>query len=388
MRRGLLITLAAGALSVGGVLVALAADRNGGAHDLLVGVVEDAVQQPDPAVAAERMAAVKEVGFGAIRITTIWSPGETELDAGRLAVLRNVASTARPRGIRVFVAVYHAGSRTTPLTEEDRESFASFAASIAKAIPSFRDFIVGNEPNLNRFWMPQYSDDGSNAAAPAYLELLAETYDALKAVSPDVTVVGGALAPRGSDRADLPRHTHSPTAFIRDLGRAYRASGRDRPIMDWLAIHPYETNSSVPPGNPHPDSTTITLGDYEKLVRLLDEAFDETPQPGSSLPILYAEFGVETRIPVEKLGLHEGAEPATIEPVDEGTQAGNYRRALELAACQPTVVGIFLFHVYDEIRLEGWQSGVRYVDGSPKESLGAVSEAVEAAAVGELDDCD
>ena len=33
--------------------------------------------------------------------------------------------------------------------------------------------IVGNEPNLNRYWLPQFNDDGIDAAAPAYETLLA-----------------------------------------------------------------------------------------------------------------------------------------------------------------------------------------------------------------------
>ena len=49
------------------------------------------------------------------------------------------------------------------------------------------DFIVGNEPNLNRFWLPQFAADGSDAAATAYEQLLATTYDALKAVHPHST---------------------------------------------------------------------------------------------------------------------------------------------------------------------------------------------------------
>ena len=133
------------------------------------------------------------------------------------------------------------GSRTTPLTEEARADFASYAAAIARAAPGVRHVIVGNEPNLNRFWLPQFALDGSNAASPAYLQLLAETYDALKAVSSNVRVYGGAVSPRGSDRAGGSRPTHSPTAFIRDLGLAYRASGRDRPVMDAFVIHPTAT---------------------------------------------------------------------------------------------------------------------------------------------------
>ena len=55
--------------------------------------------------------------------------------------------------------------------------------------------------------------------------------------------------------------------------------------------------------------------------------------------------------------------------MDEATQAEYYRQALELAFCQPTVTGIFLFHSVDETDLDRWQSGVYYADGTPKASL-------------------
>ena len=132
------------------------------------------------------------------------------------------------------------------------------------------------------------------------------------------------------DRPGTPRDTHSPTAFIRDLGAAYRASGRAEPVMDAFAFHPYADNSSQSPDFAHPRSTTIGVADYSKLVALLAEAFDGTAQPGSTLPILYDEFGVESEIPADKAPLYTGAEPATTKPVDEATQAAYYRRALEL----------------------------------------------------------
>ena len=188
---------------------------------------------------------------------------------------------------------------------------------MARAVPYARDFIVGNEPNLNRFWLPQFNEDGSNAAAPAYLSLLARTYDALKAVSPRIRVIGGALAPRGADNPNATSHAHSPTTFIRDLGTAYRASGRAQPIMDAFAIHPYQANSSLPPSTRNNANRSIAIADYAKLVRLLGEAFDGTAQRGSTLPIVYAEYGVEARIPAAKRRFYEGNEPASVRAVTE-----------------------------------------------------------------------
>jgi len=40
---------------------------------------------------------------------------------------------------------------------------------------------------------------------------------------------------------------------------------------------------------------------------------------------------------------------------------------------------LFLFHVVDETRLEGLQTGTRYADGTPKSSEAPVRAALEAA---------
>ena len=378
MRRALAIALA---------LLALAGCGGGDdKREFLAGVVEDSTRQPVAAAARDRVQAVKDAGFDAIRITSIWAPGQTEPERGELDVLRNVATASKDLDVRLFIAVYHAGSATTPRTDEARGQFSSYVASLGRQLP-VRDFIIGNEPNLNRFWMPQFGPNGEDLAAQDYMLLLAQSYDALKEVSEDVNVIGGAIAPRGSDRPELPRDTHSPTAFIRDLGAAYRQSGRDKPLMDMLAYHPYETNSSVPPGNPHPNSTTMTLGDYDRLVTLLGEAFNGTEQEGEDLPIIYTEFGVESRIPPDKQDLYEGREFASVKPVDEQIQAAHYDKAIRLAYCQETVVGILLFHVFDELDLRGWQSGTRYVDDTPKATYEPVKRTADAARAGDVD-CD
>jgi hypothetical protein len=142
--------------------------------------------------------------------------------------------------------------------------------------------------------------------------------------------------------------------------------------MDAFAFHPYPENSSIGPDFPHPYSTSLGLADYPKLVSLLGSAFDGTAQRGSSLPILYDEFGIETQIPASKASLYTGHEPTTTHPVDEATQARMYQEAMSMAFCQKTVLGLLLFHFQDERSLLAWQSGEYYVDGTPKSSLQAV----------------
>ena len=365
----------------------LAPAAHAGGPRMLVGAAEDVVKQPSLVQAKAQMDLAKLAGLNAIRSTAIWAPGETADDPTDLAALRNVAQAAQLDGISLLLSVYQFGSKTTPLTAEDQSDFAAFAASLAKALPTVRSFVVGNEPNINRFWLPQFNPDGSDAAAIAYESLLAKTYDALKAVDPRLRVLGGAVSPRGGDNPNAPRLTHSPTAFITDMGAAYVASGRTTPIMDAFAFHPYMDNSSQDPITQHPSTTTVSINDYGKLVGLLGRAFDGTAQPGSTLPIVYDEFGVESQIPSSKASLYTGTEPATTKPVDEATQALYYRTALGLAFCQANVQGIFLFHTADEPALDRWQSGLYYVDGTPKTSLAPVKAAIGQLRRGSLARC-
>ncbi|MDQ4030226.1 MAG: hypothetical protein M3168_04215 [Actinomycetota bacterium] len=357
---------------------ALAAPAQAGTG-MYIGAAEDAGKSADIVVSKAKMDLAVLAGFDAIRLTAIWQPGQTDLEGYELVALENAAAAANLNGIRVVLSVYHRGSRTTPLTADARGEFAQFAAALATRLPTVRDFIVGNEPNLNMFWMPQFTRKGASASPAAYFRLLAATYDALKAVSPDITVIGGSVSPRGQDKHRSSRQTHSPSRFISELGKAYRASRRKRPIMDEFAFHPYGENSSVAPEfQRHPRSTSIGLSEYDRLVRLLGTAFDGTAQEGSTLPIVYDEYGVDTAIPAVKRDAYRGREPKTTRPISEARQSDYYRRALAMAYCQPTVKGFLVFHVSDEPDLDRWQSGLFYADDTPKASLEPVRRAVEA----------
>jgi Cellulase (glycosyl hydrolase family 5) len=358
-----------------------------GGPSMLIGATEDSVRSSDPVVAQKQMDLIQAAGFRAVRITDIWAPGETSVSKSDATILANVVAAAKQDGIEVFISVLNYGSKTTPLTPTDQADFAKYAASVVTTT-GVRHLIVGNEPNLNRYWLPQFDANGGDAAAAAYETLLAQTYDTVKAANPNVEVIGGALAPRGGDVPNGIRPTHSPTAFLTDMGADYRASGRTAPIMDALAIHPYEDHSSVAPADgTHPNTTTIALADYDKLVSILGTAFDGTAQLGTTLPIYYDEFGVESQIPPAKQSLYTGTEPAVTEPVTEATQAAYYRQAVQLAFCQPTVRGLFLFHAVDEKDLAGWQSGVYYPDDTPKTSLPGVRFAIRQSLGGVIASC-
>ena len=120
-------------------------------HRLIVATVDDAVRQSDPKVAAQLMKISHDAGFDAILVSSMWKPGAKAPSAQERLTLGNVVKAADSEGMRVFVFVWHGLSGTTPRTVRARGQFAAYAASLARAFPQIRDFVVGNEPNLNTF---------------------------------------------------------------------------------------------------------------------------------------------------------------------------------------------------------------------------------------------
>ena len=313
------------------------------------------------------------------RVTVTWERSQTAMDPGLLSDLRNGVAMARAAGIDVYLDAYPADSSQTPTTTAEQTRFATWLAGVVKGIPGLKHVIVGNEPNLNLFWSPQFGPSAQDTAAVGYERLLARTYDAVKRVAPRVDVVGGTLAHSGTNKRGTGRDTHSPSRFILDMGTAYRASHRTKPIMDAFSYHPYMERADLPPTFRHnPLANPVTIADYGKLISSLERAFGGTKQKGEKLPLVYDEFGVEAKIPAAQASLYSGSEPATTHPVSEATQARYYADGFHLAACQPTVRTIMVFRLIDSNFLASFQSGVYYADRvTPKSSRAAVAAAAK-----------
>ena len=125
---------------------------------------------------------------------------------------------------------------------------------------------------------------------------------------------------------------------------------------------------------------TIGEGDYAKLVATLRRAFGGTGQPAPG-PIWYLEGGFQTTVRADKAKLYTGREIAGVGIPPTGgdvNQAGRLADALRLAACQSHVGAYFNFLLWDEARLEGWQSGLYWTDRTPKPSVPAFRAAARA----------
>jgi uncharacterized protein YkwD len=401
---GLLLALGATAgvllLSGGsGDAVATAAAEKG----FFVGFSEDAIKFAPEGVAP----VARALGAGGFRITLLWEPGQRAVGADDSRAIAEAVAAAG--GMRVVLAVYAESGGGAPLTEEAQDAYCAYVRDALARHPQIEDAVIWNEPNKSHFWRPQFNADGSSAAPEAYARLLARCWDVLHALRADVNVVAPATSPRGNDRPDATSNvSHSPGNFIRKLGDAYRAMGRQRPLLDTVGHHVYGEHSAERPWKQHRLSNTIGLGDWGELMQALWDAFDRTGQPipgecagGRCVGIWYMEAGYQTTVDEHKAGIYVGrinekypipdwggGEPSTQAPgedspaPDQGTQVTD---AVRLAYCQPYVEAFFNFLLVDESRLEGWQSGALWADRTPKDSYEAFDRVIHEASSAAVD---
>ena len=360
-----------GAAVVGALSVAA-----GASGALSVGVSEDRGK------GAAFFATMSDVGLTTNRVAVIWDPSHPDAVPAQSGV-QSWLPLAQKSGVRIVfdVAPAKPGDLLTPAAAS---RFATWVGKVAKTFPQIKDYVIGNEPNRPYFWAPQYSpDDGKPLAAAGYESVLAQSYDALKAVDPTINVIGVGLSPRGRDNpsAGPDIATRSPVRFLSDLGQAYRASGRKKPIMDQFAFHPYPAKNTDPPsvGDKWPNAG---LPNLDRIKQAVWDAFHGTAQPtfaegrrqsfAAKLTFDLDEVGWQVGVLPSLAGLYSGVEP--MPTIDEGTQALYYTDVITTAECDPNVQMLSFFLLEDEPLLTRWQSGLERVDGSHRPSYDAVKQ--------------
>lgn len=326
--------------------------------NLLVGVVDDSLKWSAEPKAASAM---RDLGLRSIKVPLKWHPGQTKLSRTDMTAMGRVVRSTF--GMRIVLAV-DGKARQAPTQPAQAEQFCAYTRDALVRFRTINDVIIWTEPNSNDFWQPQFNRDGSSAAPAAYTALLARCWDVLHALRPGVNVLTN-TSPRGNDNPlGVSNAGHSPGAFIRAMGVAYRASGRTRRIFDTVGHHPYPEISPESPFALHPRTGSIGQGDYDKLIAALLEAFGSTdqPLPGSDgVSIWYVEDGFQTTIPTSKMALYAGKENSHLVSHDF-LHREQLLDAVRLAYCQPNVGGFFNFLLADEKNLAGWQSGVLWPD--------------------------
>ena len=257
------------------------ADTPAGAPRLQVGVADDAAKFAADGGAAQ-FARMASAGLTSLRVSVLFDPTHPETLADRAGIDR-VAAAAADGGVQLVFALYAdpriAGQAKSLGSRANADAFCNWAAGVARSYPSITRFIVGNEPNQPRFWQPQFSKAGRQMSAWQYEYLLARCYDALKAVSPAIDVIGLGLSPRGNDSPTAKTNSStSPLRFLQQLGLAYRASGRTLPLMDELSVHCYPRVNTDPVSRGYP-WPNVGCVDFGRIKQGVWDAFDGTAQP-------------------------------------------------------------------------------------------------------------
>jgi hypothetical protein len=354
--------------------------------DLSVGVADDGGKLAADG-GAWFISQLKAAGLQENRITISWNP-DAPTTIPEKADLDAYVANASAAGIRVVILIAPNRARALTGAPGATGEFVRFVAQVARTYPQVKEFGVGNEPNQPRFWQPQFSSSGKSLACGAYERVLAQAYDALKEVDRSITVIGVSLSPRGNDNALAATNAStSPVRCLSELGIAYRASGRTKPIMDELAFHPHPNSyrDGFLVGYRWPNAGTSNLGRIKQAVW---DAFHGTAQPVfqeagklvsmAALPplrIRLNEVGWQVAIPESSMGAYYGRE-SVAKLSDDRTQADIYAALLPYYACDSSIRSLLYYGLVDEPDLDRWQAGLIRADHTRRASFGAVSSAL------------
>jgi hypothetical protein len=360
------------------------------AAEITVGVSDDT-----PIVAgdggASFYAAMQDVGLRENRVAVKWdvnAPAAIPNEAG----IERAVTAATARGVNVVLSLYPLRPRSFTDSPAAAGQFAAWTAQVARRFPGVHDFIVGNEPNVNFFWQPQYGPTGKGLSCTTYTGLLAASYDALKSVSTTANVIGVGLSPRGNDNPKARSNpSTSPVRCIRDMGRAYRASKRTRPLMDELSFHPFPNLATDGLGRGY-QWPNAGLANVDRIKQAVWDAFYATGQPvfpessfarfgslaalaaSDSLRFRLNEVGWQVEIVPSAKSAYHGRE--NVATTDEATQAQIYSDAVPFIACDPAVRSLLFFHLIDDPDLDRWQSGLIRADGTKRPAYNSVKAAI------------
>lgn len=345
--------------------------------------------------------AAKALGTNITRFSNFtWRPGVTQPTQmpGVADRFRTFHGIVTPRGYQILLQTITGQAPDTPA---EREQFCTFTVNSATWARSLGAKIVGvqvwNEPNLGDWYM----------VPGLYAQLMETCYPKLHAAG-FLVVSAGIAAPT------------DPGAWMQQLGAAYRqhvTQGVRTRLFDVLAWHPYVNGNQTQPWAPNdrPDPKTtgglvkgwISIGDYDLLVRIMQNSFQGTPQ-SPSVPIWYDEMGFrsnpladETASPIYRYvisGLSAEAQatitkrwnvslPARFQSTqpylpspgtnsnasDQGTA---YADALRYIVCfQPRVAAVFNFAISDPLNVTNpavfnFQMGYLWGNGLAKPSWG------------------
>jgi hypothetical protein len=189
---------------------------------------------------------------------------------GDAAGITNMAHSA---GFKVLLGVLGDKSRVTDpaYQAEYAQSVASMAAAGADAIE------VWNEPNIDREW------PNGQVSGATYTQLLAKSYNAIKAANPGTMVVSAALAPTGFFAGGCQAGGCNDDVYLQQMAAAGAAN-----YMDCVGAHHNSGATSPAATSGHPAGGTHYSWYFAPTMNLYYGAF------GGARKVCFTEFGYLT----------------------------------------------------------------------------------------------
>ena len=373
LRFGLLATLVAAALAAAGVA--------------RTGVVPrvTTVKAPEFGIASEEpkwdgdgglryYSTLNDLGLTTSRLAITWDPARP-LEIAEKELFDALMPQAATRGISVSLVIT-ASHPTVFSNAGNRALLPQFLQLLARRYPQITTYVIGNEPNDSHFWRPQFNARGAAVSPAAFVDLLARSYDALKAIDPAIRVSAGGLVAHGNDNPNAPSHISiSPTRFVAHMGRAYRGMRRTAPVMDEVSFHPYPRSARDPllVSYAWPNAG---IADLDRLKQAYWDAFHGTAQPTfeEGLRLNLDETGWQVGVAGPHARAYDGRELSTV--TDEETQARIYGSMIRHLACDTAIKSVLIYRLTDDASLSQWQSGLIRADRSQRPAYTAVKRAV------------
>jgi len=172
---------------------------------------------------------------------------------------------------------------------DDFQDFVNYATAVARRYQGrIRYYQIWNEPNIYPEW-------GNQAVSPeAYTDLLCRTYQALKAVDPEIVVISGPLSPTVS----LTNENLNDFIFLQ---RMYSAGAAE--CFDVMSAQGYGFYSGPTDRRMRPQTLTyarhiyirdimVANGDAEKAIWISEAAWNAQPEDPGIVTSQYGNFGI------------------------------------------------------------------------------------------------
>ena len=274
------------------------------------------------------------------------------------------------------IAVRH---HCRPSPSEYRAFFTALGTRYSgsfNGLPRVSRWSVWNEPNQSNWLYPQRERVHGHivpTAAIIYRNLFRGASSALKATGHGGDqLLLGETAPLGRTTGPLPKRFLTPVEFYQgvfcldsrghklrgSIAKAEGCSGRFAKLAaTGIAHHPYNRGGAQPPLS-KPAAGEVTISTIPRLTAVLAQG-SRARRISSNLPIFFTEFGFQTN------------PPDRISGVSPAKQAAYINQSDYIAYRNSRVKSVSQYELLDEADLGSFQTGLRFVDGSPKPSLDA-----------------